>query len=95
MEASDELLTIAELAIGIAGFSGIIAAFLQGGGLHPFDRFRFVNLFITVFAALVLAFLPLLLDGFISPEEKLWRISSGAMIGVWWFKGDLNSKMTL
>jgi hypothetical protein len=89
MEASDELLTIAELAIGIAGFSGVIAAFLQHGGLHPFDRSRFVNLFFTAFSALVLAFVPILLGGVALPGNELWRISSGVMIGVWflnaWF----------
>jgi hypothetical protein len=89
MGVSDELLTIAELAIGIAGFSGVIAAFLQRGGLHPFDRFRFVNLFATAFIALVLAFVPLLLEDIVPSANELWRISSGIMIGAWllnaWF----------
>jgi hypothetical protein len=89
MEASDELLTFAELAIGIAGFSGVIAAFLQRGGLHPFDRARFVNLFFTAFSALVLAFVPILLEGVAPLGNELWRISSGIMIIAWllnaWF----------
>ena len=48
-EGREELLTVAELAIGIAGFAGVIAAFLQRGGLHPVDRGRFVTLLSAAF----------------------------------------------
>jgi hypothetical protein len=34
MEAREELLTIAEIAVGLAGFSGVVVAFLQRGGLR-------------------------------------------------------------
>lgn len=66
MEGADELLTIAELSIGIAGFSGVVAAFLQNGGLHPFDRSRFINLFSLSFSTLIPAFVPLLLENAVS-----------------------------
>ncbi len=44
MEASDELLTIAELAVGLAGFSGVVVAFTRQGELSLTDRYRFIGL---------------------------------------------------
>ena len=58
MEASEELLTIAELAIGLAGFSGVVVAFNRGGGLRPTDSFRFIALFCSALSVLVVAFVP-------------------------------------
>ena len=40
MTASDELLTLAELAIGLAGFAGVVAAFAYRGELAAIDRMR-------------------------------------------------------
>ncbi len=44
MEGSDELLTIAELAVGLAGIAGLVVAFTRHGRLLPTDRFRFPRL---------------------------------------------------
>jgi hypothetical protein len=41
MEAADELLTISALAIALAGFSGVVAAFGHRNGLGRDQRFFF------------------------------------------------------
>ena len=83
MEVREELLNIAEIAIGIAGFSGVIAAFLQRGGLHPVDRVRFVNLFATAFATLALAYVPIVISHLVHGAGQIWPYSSAVMIVVW------------
>jgi len=82
LEHQEELLNIAEISIGIAGFSGLIAAFLQRGGLGELDRVRFVNLFATAFSILVLAYVPIVVAEL---SESVWFYSSLVMIGVWMF----------
>ena len=79
MDVRDELLTIAEIAIGIAGFSGVIAAFLQRDGLHQLDRVRFINLFATTFTILVLAYVPIAISHLIADSDRIWSYSSGVM----------------
>ena len=88
MEAREELLNIAEIAIGIAGFSGVIAAFLQRDGLHPLDRVRFVNLFATAFSTLALAYVPIVVSHLLDGNGEIWRYSSAVMI-VFWFMNSL------
>jgi hypothetical protein len=80
LDGHDELLTIAEIAVGLAGFSGVVAGFIQRGGLSAADRLRFIALFITAFATLVLAFIPIALayGGF--QDESIWRLSSIVMM---------------
>ena len=91
MEASDELLTIAELAIGLAGFSGVAVVFRGREGLRAVDRFRFIALFSTSLSVLVLAFVPFGFHhaGQVGPE--LWMGSSAVMVVFWfssaWFLG--------
>ena len=79
MDPREELLTIAQIAGGLAGVSGIVAAFLQRGGLSQADRARFVALFATAFVALLLAFLPIACGYAGCGESAIWRISSGVM----------------
>lgn len=85
MEFREELLTIAEIAIGIAGFSGVIAAFLQRGGLHALDRVRFIGLFTIAFTRLILAFVPIVVLQLPVEANALWAWSSGVMAVVWFF----------
>ncbi|MBW2398640.1 MAG: hypothetical protein JRG80_05130 [Deltaproteobacteria bacterium] len=75
MDGHDELLTIAEIAVGLAGFSGVVAGFIRRGGLSAADRLRFIALFVSAFAVLVLAFIPIALaySGF--QDESIWRRS--------------------
>jgi len=83
MTAADALMTIAEMSVGFAGFSAVVGVFTTRGELSRLDRFRFVFLFTSAFAAAVLAFVPILLSesGFEGPE--LWVASSGTMVVVW------------
>ena len=83
MDARDELLTIAEIAVGLAGFSGVVAAFLQRGGLSLQDRLLFLTLFTTAFVALFLAFVPIAFAHAGLEGEPLWRTSSISMAMVW------------
>jgi hypothetical protein len=85
LEVREELLNLAEIAIGIAGFSGVIAAFLQRDGLHPVDRARFINLFATAFSTLVLAYVPIVVSHRVAEPDQIWRISSAAMVVIWLF----------
>ena len=55
MEGVDALPTIAEMAIGLAGFSAVVAAFTIRGELSQTDRSRFLLLFTTAFVAALLA----------------------------------------
>jgi hypothetical protein len=80
---SEELLTIAEISIGIAGFSGVVAAFLQRDQLHQLDQARFINLFVVAFSTLFLAFVPISLWHAGFDGLGLWRWSSAAMLLAW------------
>lgn len=75
MDGQNELLTIAEIAIGIAGFTGVIAVFAERGRLSPADRLRFLGVFVTAFSALVLAFIPLALAHSGLRDQQLWQTS--------------------
>ena len=85
MEGSDELLTIAELAVGLAGIAGLVVAFTRQGRLSPTDRFRFIALFSQALFAAGLAFVPFGFHhaGKVGPE--IWSASSGVMVVVWVF----------
>jgi hypothetical protein len=85
VEASDVLLTIAEMAIGLAGFSGVILAFTYHGRLSPTDRYRFIGLFTQ---ALTVALLCLVPFGFHYADQvgaAIWRGSSAVAVVFWLF----------
>jgi hypothetical protein len=83
MEAREELLTFAEVAIAIAGFSGVVGAFLQRDGLHWVDRVRFVGILGISFAAFALAFVPIVLSHLGWTGPALWSGASVVMIVFW------------
>ena len=83
MGAEDALFTIAEMAVGVAGFSAIVAAFTGQGPLTVTDRRRVVWLFTCSFAAALLAFVPVLLREASLSGPDLWRYSSASMSLVW------------
>jgi hypothetical protein len=83
MGGTETLLTIAELAIGLAGFSAVVAAFTIRGELSPTDRSRFIWLFTTAFVAALLAFVPSMLSEAGLADATLWRASSGIWIVAW------------
>jgi hypothetical protein len=83
MADAEALFTIAEMAIALAGFSAVVAAFTIHGKLTETDRSRFVWLFVTAFTAALLAFVPTILTGTGLTDAALWRASSGIMIVLW------------
>ncbi len=83
MELRDELLTVAELAVGIAGFSAIVAAFFRGRRLSNVDIERFRGLLVVAGSAVALAFIPSLLESSGFSGSTLWRVASGLMIAAW------------
>jgi hypothetical protein len=76
----DELLTIAELAIGLAGFSGVVVAFAYRGQLEPIDRMRFIALFSTAISTAIFAFLPFVFARGGFSEATTWRCSSALLL---------------
>ena len=83
MVGSDSLLTTAELAIAIAGFSAVIAVFANHGRLSQDDRSRFFWLFTTAFVAALLAYVPIVLSQAGLSGPPLWRVSSSIMVFAW------------
>lgn len=96
----DTMQTLAEIAVGLVGFSGMVAVFIRRtGGEGEIAAFRVANLLSLGFTALFLALVPigLAMSGLDGPE--LWQAASGtqaAAIGVlmWTFlrRGRLLSK---
>ena len=79
MQDSDLLQTIAEIAIALTGFTGVVAVLGERarGKWRAVDLFRFNNLLTTSIAALFLAFVPILIHKLGAPELTAWRLSSG------------------
>ena len=74
IRGGEVILTAAEIAIGLAGFSGIVAAFSR---MRPEDRVRFLMLVGGSFFVIVVAFVPFLLELGGLAEPSVWRGSSG------------------
>jgi hypothetical protein len=83
MEATDELLTIAELAIGLAGFSGIVIAFSHQGRMREIARFYFIALISSAFTAVLLALVPFYFHHGGVAGVALWKNSSHVMLIVY------------
>jgi hypothetical protein len=66
--------TIAQVAIGLAGFSGVFVALTQRGGFEPADRFRLQFLLFASMGALFLALLPSALFARSWSDETAWRV---------------------
>ena len=83
MQASDELLTIAEISIALAGFSGVVVAFAYQGVLSSIDRWRFAGLLSLSVGAAVVAFVPSILELFGHTGSSIWRgVSARLRAGV-------------
>jgi peptidoglycan/LPS O-acetylase OafA/YrhL len=76
--ASDLLLAISQLAVALAGFSGLIAAIRTAApdGWYPRDIWSLSWMLGTSIGALVLSLLPLWLDLLAWPDEAVYRVSS-------------------
>lgn len=81
VQLPDSLLTIAELALGLAGFSGVILVF---SGLpetmHPMDSARIRLLLSMSLGAMVLAILPFGMQLLTLGDGSIWRVACGALV---------------
>lgn len=76
MDAVDELLGIAGVAVGLAGFAGVAAAFLLDRDFQRDDQLRFVALLFGTLSVTFLAFVPLLLNRAGLAARTAWAWSS-------------------
>jgi hypothetical protein len=77
---SDLLLGITEFSIGLAGFSGIVAALAhRTGSWVQVDRYRIGNLLYSGLTPGFLAFFALGLLANIEHQATVWKISSGVL----------------
>ena len=77
MEEKEFLLTMAQTGLGIAGFSGVMSAFMKRPGrLTNVETYRVAVLLGVSFGAMFLAFLPLALEALGWLGAPLWRTAS-------------------
>jgi hypothetical protein len=76
LSSTDVLSLLAELAIAIAGFSGIVAVFgrRSAGKWTPADRARLVGLLTLSLTAALFSVLPLVLLSVPVSDEACWRV---------------------
>lgn len=80
MDETSLLITFSQMALGLAGFSGITIAFVrQPGRLTPLESYRLSLLFGTTFGAMFLGLLPVGLPLLGLGEDVAWRVSSAVM----------------
>jgi len=94
VDVREELLTIAEIAVGLAGFAGVVAAFMHRVDTPRADRIRFVNLFAAAFATIVLAYTPLVFLHLGVRGEDVWVRSSVVMLLAWFINSAIGSRVT-
>jgi len=76
MTPQDALFSIAEISIGLAGFSGLVAAFVQQSG-HSWradQKTRIVLLIVLSFGVIVGALTPYALSGISEAPELIWGV---------------------
>jgi hypothetical protein len=83
IEAVDGLLTVAELAIGLAGFSAVVVTFKRKDGFREAERYLFMTLLTVAFACSLVAFVPFALYHAGLTGPKLWASSSAVYIFIW------------
>ena len=91
MDIVEQLIGVSEIAIALAGFTGVVVAFgsRSSGAWHPGDRLRLTFLLEASLTAIGFALLALLLINSPIPESIAWTVSSALwavfMIGSLWF----------
>jgi hypothetical protein len=76
IDVANALLTLAQVAIGLAGFSAILVAL--SGKPHqwtPVDAFRIRNILAFSFQSVFLSLVPFVLAFFRLPESTVWKVS--------------------
>ena len=78
MNAVEVLSTLAQIALGLAGFSAVLIA-LSGEPSRwtAVDSFRITGMLAYSFGALFLSLIPFVLGSFSIPESTAWRVASG------------------
>jgi hypothetical protein len=74
IDVANALLTVAQIAIGLAGFSAILVAL--SGKPHqwkPVDAFRIRNILAFTFQSVFLSLTPFVLAFFAWPESTVWK----------------------
>jgi hypothetical protein len=78
MKGAEILTTIAQLAVGVTGFSGIVIAFNRAPGrLNKFEAFRIQILFMNSLAAMFLSLLPFAFYYLNWSDTIIWQTGSG------------------
>ena len=76
IDVANALLTLAQVAIGLAGFSAVLVA-LSGKPQQwtPVDAFRIRNILAFSFQSVFLSLTPFVLAFFSLPESTVWQVS--------------------
>ena len=82
MQGADALFAIAEISIGLAGSTGIVAALYARSSWHPLDQWRTISLLIISFGTLGLALLPFGLYSLGLDDSALWRATSAIAVTI-------------
>ena len=69
------LQTLAEIAITLAGFSGLIAVFSSQDSWGRTEKTRFLNILILCFLVVLCAMFPIFSGTYFADESSAWRIS--------------------
>ena len=70
----NEMQTLAEIAIAMAGFAGIVSALRKAESGQGIDYARFRELLLTAFSVVFFAFLPKLVSGVSSSTVWIWQM---------------------
>jgi hypothetical protein len=99
MELPGSLQTIAEIGVGLAGFSGLIVALRKSSGpLTEVQKYRLQILLSLAFGAMFLSLLPELLFSFGADSNDSWLFSSvclslySVVFLIWWLRASLHVK---
>ena len=81
MPGPETLLTVAELALALAGFAGLVAAFQSGSiaAWGGFDRTRFSGMIELALGTALLALVPICLHALGASEATAWRIATALL----------------
>ena len=82
MEENETLRTLAEVAVALTGFTGIVAVLGRraGGEWTPLELLRLRMLLETSLAVLFMSLLPIAFQEVSRSEETLWRISNSLQV---------------
>jgi lipid-A-disaccharide synthase-like uncharacterized protein len=102
VDIPQSLQIIAEIGIGLAGFSGLIVAFRKDAGpLTSVQKYRLQVLLALAFGAMFLALLPELLHYMGVPPDRLWTLAGlvltcySVVFVIWWITASYRLKASV